>query len=267
MRRLAKTASVSAPNAFCISIRAHCLKPKEWRRTHMTVRSRPRSALKSGCADTNAAARTIRPAAALNKAKMLEKSPVIGGVGPLTAGRVAPMVRRLQHPHCNFGAASPIIGQVHAAHRSRRAECDHSGAQSEQQEAGDPGTCGACGRAHRARTSAPFWKSCCSARSSAPPRSATASRSRTASCRSSAGCSACSRGCDKPIDFEALDNQPVDLVFLLLAPEGAGADHLKALARVARLLRDPEIARKLREFARCRRALRVLKLPPASSAA
>jgi PTS system nitrogen regulatory IIA component len=31
---------------------------------------------------------------------------------------------------------------------------------------------------------------------------------------------------DRPVDFEALDNQPVDLVFLLLAPEGAGADHL-----------------------------------------
>ena len=52
---------------------------------------------------------------------------------------------------------------------------------------------------------------------------------------------------ERPIDFEALDGQPVDLVFLLLAPEGAGADHLKALAKVARLLRDPETAHKLRE--------------------
>jgi len=52
---------------------------------------------------------------------------------------------------------------------------------------------------------------------------------------------------ERPVDFEALDGQPVDLMFLLLAPEGAGADHLKALARVARSLRDPEIARKLRE--------------------
>ena len=52
---------------------------------------------------------------------------------------------------------------------------------------------------------------------------------------------------DRPIDFEALDGQAVDLVFLLLAPEGAGADHLKALAKVARLLRDPETAHKLRE--------------------
>jgi PTS system nitrogen regulatory IIA component len=52
---------------------------------------------------------------------------------------------------------------------------------------------------------------------------------------------------ERPIDFEALDGEPVDLIFLLLAPEGAGADHLKALARVARALRDPEIARKLRD--------------------
>jgi PTS system nitrogen regulatory IIA component len=50
----------------------------------------------------------------------------------------------------------------------------------------------------------------------------------------------------RPIDFEALDDQPVDLVFLLLAPEGAGADHLKALARIARLLREPGVAGKLR---------------------
>ena len=40
--------------------------------------------------------------------------------------------------------------------------------------------------------------------------------------------------------------QPVDLVFLLLAPEGAGADHLKALARISRLLRDPALVGKLR---------------------
>ncbi|WP_174803715.1 PTS IIA-like nitrogen regulatory protein PtsN [Martelella limonii] len=49
-----------------------------------------------------------------------------------------------------------------------------------------------------------------------------------------------------PVNFDALDDQPVDLAFLLLAPEGAGADHLKALSRVARLLRDPELTRKLR---------------------
>ncbi|SEQ77956.1 PTS IIA-like nitrogen-regulatory protein PtsN [Faunimonas pinastri] len=50
----------------------------------------------------------------------------------------------------------------------------------------------------------------------------------------------------RPVEFESLDDQPVDLVFLLLAPESAGADHLKALARVARLLRDPEFAKDLR---------------------
>ena len=52
---------------------------------------------------------------------------------------------------------------------------------------------------------------------------------------------------DRPIDFESLDGQPVDLIFLLLAPEAAGADHLKALARVARLLRDADVVRKLRD--------------------
>lgn len=51
---------------------------------------------------------------------------------------------------------------------------------------------------------------------------------------------------DRAIDFEAVDDEPVDLLFLLLAPEGSGADHLKALARIARVLRDNTIANKLR---------------------
>lgn len=50
------------------------------------------------------------------------------------------------------------------------------------------------------------------------------------------------------VDFEAVDEQPVDLIFLLLAPEAAGADHLKALARVSRLLRDPKTCQKLRSL-------------------
>lgn len=50
----------------------------------------------------------------------------------------------------------------------------------------------------------------------------------------------------KPIDFDAIDEQPVDLIFLLLAPESAGADHLKALARISRLLRDDGVCAKLR---------------------
>jgi PTS system nitrogen regulatory IIA component len=52
---------------------------------------------------------------------------------------------------------------------------------------------------------------------------------------------------ERPIDFEALDGQPVDLVFVLLAPEAAGADHLKALSRIARLLRDQQFANQLRD--------------------
>lgn len=44
---------------------------------------------------------------------------------------------------------------------------------------------------------------------------------------------------DEPIPFDSLDDEPVELIFLLLAPEYAGADHLKALARISRLLRDP----------------------------
>ncbi len=51
---------------------------------------------------------------------------------------------------------------------------------------------------------------------------------------------------DKPIEFEALDDTPVDLIFVLLAPEGAGADHLKGLAQIARALRDPNRLVKLR---------------------
>ena len=72
---------------------------------------------------------------------------------------------------------------------------------------------------------------------------------------------------ERPVDFDALDGQPVDLIFLLLAPEGAGADHLKALARVARLLRDPEIARRLREQRDADAIYAVLSMPAASSAA
>jgi PTS system nitrogen regulatory IIA component len=48
------------------------------------------------------------------------------------------------------------------------------------------------------------------------------------------------------IEYEAVDSQPVDLVFMLLAPQDAGADHLKALARVSRLLRNQAACEKLR---------------------
>ncbi|APX13172.1 PTS sugar transporter subunit IIA [Tateyamaria omphalii] len=51
---------------------------------------------------------------------------------------------------------------------------------------------------------------------------------------------------DKPIDFDAVDRQPVDIAFALFAPEEAGVEHLKALALVSRTLRDPAICTKLR---------------------
>jgi PTS system nitrogen regulatory IIA component len=50
----------------------------------------------------------------------------------------------------------------------------------------------------------------------------------------------------EPVEFDAVDGEPVDIVFLLLAPEGAGADHLKALARISRLLREGHAVDKLR---------------------
>lgn len=51
---------------------------------------------------------------------------------------------------------------------------------------------------------------------------------------------------EKPLSFDAVDRQPVDLIFALFAPEGAGVDHLKALALVSRTLRDPATRTKLR---------------------
>ena len=53
---------------------------------------------------------------------------------------------------------------------------------------------------------------------------------------------------EKPIDFDALDGQPVDIIFVLIAPEGAGADHLKALARVARVLRNQAVLEQVRSL-------------------
>jgi len=51
---------------------------------------------------------------------------------------------------------------------------------------------------------------------------------------------------ETPVDFQAIDERPVDLIFLLLAPESAGADHLKALAKVSRALRNDATCEKLR---------------------
>lgn len=49
-----------------------------------------------------------------------------------------------------------------------------------------------------------------------------------------------------PIDFDAVDDQPCDLIFMLLAPDGAGADHLRALAKVARVMRQADVRERLR---------------------
>jgi PTS system nitrogen regulatory IIA component len=71
----------------------------------------------------------------------------------------------------------------------------------------------------------------------------------------------------RPIDFNALDGVPVDLICLLIAPESAGADHLKALARMARVLRDPKITAKLRCARDVTGLYAVLTGEPASHAA
>ncbi|MBL9012473.1 MAG: PTS IIA-like nitrogen regulatory protein PtsN [Alphaproteobacteria bacterium] len=72
---------------------------------------------------------------------------------------------------------------------------------------------------------------------------------------------------ESKIDFDAIDDQPVDLVFLLLAPEGAGADHLKALARVSRLLRNAQVCEKLRGAEDRAALFAILTEPLASSQA
>jgi nitrogen PTS system EIIA component len=70
-----------------------------------------------------------------------------------------------------------------------------------------------------------------------------------------------------PVPFDAPDHEPVDLVFLLLAPEHAGADHLKALARISRLARDPATCERLRAAQTADAIYAVLTNPIASSAA
>jgi PTS system nitrogen regulatory IIA component len=72
---------------------------------------------------------------------------------------------------------------------------------------------------------------------------------------------------DTPIEFEAMDEQPVDLMFMLMAPEGAGADHLKALARVSRLLRNQPMVEKLRGAQQPAALYALLTEPSASSQA
>jgi PTS system nitrogen regulatory IIA component len=72
---------------------------------------------------------------------------------------------------------------------------------------------------------------------------------------------------DRPIDFEAPDALPVDLVFMLIAPEAAGADHLKALATIARLLRNGGVAPQLRATKDPAALYALLTMVPTSNAA
>ena len=72
---------------------------------------------------------------------------------------------------------------------------------------------------------------------------------------------------ENSIDFEALDDEPVDLIFLLLAPEHASGDHLKALARISRLLREPEVSTQLRQANDLQDIFRVLTEPATPHAA
>jgi nitrogen PTS system EIIA component len=69
---------------------------------------------------------------------------------------------------------------------------------------------------------------------------------------------------EHPIPFESHDGEPVDLLFFLLAPEGAGADHLKALARISRLVRDPATLESLRS-AKDAEGLRNVLINPVTS--
>jgi PTS system nitrogen regulatory IIA component len=70
---------------------------------------------------------------------------------------------------------------------------------------------------------------------------------------------------EDPVDFESIDDLPVDLVFLLLAPPDAGSDHLKALARVARLFRNQAVCEKLRASADATALFSLLTEPSANA--
>ncbi len=115
-------------------------------------------------------------------------------------------------------------------------------------------------------TSGRFSRRCCAASGSARPASAARRDSARKLAKLDRIVGLFAR-LEVPVDFESLDGEPVDLIFLLLAPEAAGADHLKALARIARLLRDAEAARKLRAARDANAAYALLSAPAASNAA
>lgn len=71
----------------------------------------------------------------------------------------------------------------------------------------------------------------------------------------------------EPIPFDSHDDEPVDLIFLLLAPEHASGDHLKALARISRLVREPAMLERLRHAKDAAAIREILTTPAASHAA
>ena len=72
---------------------------------------------------------------------------------------------------------------------------------------------------------------------------------------------------ERPLDFDAVDRKPVDLIFALFAPRESGVDHLKALASVSRILRDGTICTKLRANDDAGTLFAILTEPPSSKAA
>ena len=72
---------------------------------------------------------------------------------------------------------------------------------------------------------------------------------------------------DHPVEFDSADDVPVDVIIVLLAPEEASGDHLKALAKFSRLLRDPTLLEKLRAQTTADGIISVLTTERASNAA
>jgi PTS system nitrogen regulatory IIA component len=70
-----------------------------------------------------------------------------------------------------------------------------------------------------------------------------------------------------PVEFAAVDDEPVDLVFAILAPPDSGSDHLRALARVARGLRSTELRQQLRQASNVEAILALLTREPRATAA
>lgn len=72
---------------------------------------------------------------------------------------------------------------------------------------------------------------------------------------------------ETPIAFDSLDGEPVDLIFLLMAPEHASGDHLKSLARISRVVREASVLDRLRAAKDRQSLFRILTLPATSHAA